>query len=158
MNFNLWKKNRQCKVVHNGIRRKLKSFFFETTFIFYFYPKSYSLANYWRSGKPRLFLTLKTTYIFSIWDDFCAFSVQDLLWTLNKGFVFSSHASHDKKVTRLTARKIQDSNANVDKFGLKYKAFCRKNVVGVNAQRKTWGLKNSSTFYSYYYHFFLFSF
>ena len=137
---------------------KVKKFFFETTFIFYFYPKSYSLANYWRSGKPRLFLTLKTTYIFSIWDDFCAFSVQDLLWTLNKGFVFSSHASHDKKVTRLTARKIQDSNANVDKFGLKYKAFCRKNVVGVNAQRKTWGLKNSSTFYSYYYHFFLFSF
>ena len=127
------KKKRQCKVVHNGIRRKLKSFFFETTFIFYFYPKSYSLANYWRSGKPRLFLTLKTTYIFSIWDDFCAFSVQDLLWTLNKGFVFSSHVSHDKKVTRPTTQKIQDSNANVDKFGLKYKAFCRKNVVGVNA-------------------------
>ena len=127
------KKKRQCKVVHNGIRRKLKSFFFETTFIFYFYPKSYSLENYWRSGKPRLFLTLKTTYIFSIWDDFCAFSVQDLLWTLNKGFVFSSHVSHDKKVTRPTTQKIQDSNANVDKFGLKYKAFCRKNVVAVNA-------------------------
>ena len=73
-------------------------------------------------------------YIYSLfWDDFGAFSVLDL-------------GSHDKKVTRPTAQKIQDSNANVDKFELKYKAFCLKNVVRVNASRKTWGLEGFKFF------------
>ena len=128
------KKNRQCKVVHNGIQRKflLKVFFWDYFHIL-FLSKILQPHKLLKAGQTRT-LCHAQDYIFSsFWDDFCAFSVQDLLWTLNKGFVFSSHVSHDKKVTRPTARKIQDSNANVDKFGLKYKAFCRKNVVGVNA-------------------------
>ena len=89
---------------------------------------SYSFAICGRLGKPRLFVTLKTMYSFS-----CAFSVQDLHWIITKGFVSLYHVSHGEKLTRSNARKIQDSNANVDKFELKYKALCRKNVIGVNA-------------------------
>ena len=51
----------------------------------------------------------------------------------NQGLCFFFHVSHGEKLTRSNARKTQDSNANVDKFELKYKAVCRKNVVGVNA-------------------------
>ena len=121
--------------------------FFETTFIFYFHLKSYMQPLKLLKVGQTTTLCHAQDYIYSLfWDDFCAFSVLDLLWTLNKGFVFSSHVSHDKKVTRPTAKKIQDSNANVDKFELKYKAFCLKNVVRVNASRKTWGLEGFKFF------------
>ena len=140
------KKNRQCEVVHNGIQRKFLLKFFFDYFHILFSSKILQPLKLLKVGQTTT-LCHAQDYIYSLfWDDFCAFSVLDLLWTLNKGFVFSSHVSHDKKVTRPTAKKIQDSNANVDKFELKYKAFCRKNVVRVNASRKTWGLEGFKFF------------
>ena len=72
---------------------------------------------------------------------FGPFSVQDLHWIVTEGFVFFFHVSHDKKLTRSNVRKIQDSNANVDKFELKYKADCCKNVIGLNVNEKHEALK-----------------